>query len=104
MIQRWYSYKYRKRAGVIRAKVDKMIVVMEKIITRRDGSLSICRKEIPYSKVQVLTYGRGAPGESALHIFATLFAGCDHNKLLPDGRMVYESAYDSTNVFIEAEK
>ena len=80
-----------------------MNIVIERLKVRADNTVVNLRRVIPYSTAERMTIGKGAIGESTLAIYALVYAGCDHNRQLPDGRMVWESSFDSTTVFLEAE-
>jgi hypothetical protein len=79
-----------------------MNIVIERLKERADGTIVNLRREIPYSTAERLTIGKGGPGESTLAIYAMVWAGCDHSRVMEDGRMVWESSFDSTTVYLEA--
>ena len=79
-----------------------MMIVMEKLVTVADGSVRVFRKEISYTTAQKLCGNRSGWNGSTLAIFANVFAGCDHTEQLDDGRIVWKSSIDSTNVYLEA--
>jgi hypothetical protein len=80
-----------------------MNIVIERLKTRIDGSVVILRKEIPYTTAERMVADKCGGRGSTLEIFALVYAGCDHNRLMDDGRMVWESSLDSTNCYLEAQ-
>lgn len=80
-----------------------MNIVIERLKVRADQTVVTLRRVIPYTTAERMTIGKGAPGESTLAIYAMVWAGCDHNRITDDGRMVWESSFDSTNCYLESE-
>jgi hypothetical protein len=83
--------------------MDQMNIVIERLRVRNDGSVVNMRKEIPYTNAERMVSDKRGGRGSTLEIFALVYAGCDHNRVMDDGRMVWESSLDSTTVFLEAE-
>lgn len=84
-------------------KGPKMMIVIERLKQREDGSIVNMRREISYKTAERMVGDKRGGRGSTLEIFALVYAGCDHNRILADGRMVYESSLDSTTVYLEAE-
>ena len=80
-----------------------MKIVIERLKVRADNTVVTLRREIPYATAERMTIGKGSIGESTLQIYALMWAGCDRNRVTDDGRMVWESSFNSTNCYLEAE-
>lgn len=76
-----------------------MDIVIERLVEKMDGTIVTMTKRIPYSTAARVCGNRTG---STLQIYATVFLGCDRSQILGDGRKVWLSSFDSTNVYLAA--
>ena len=77
-----------------------MVVVLEKLVTGRDGLVRVWRREWDYKTVARETLARET-GMSALAIWALLH-NCDKMRV-ENGRQVWDSSTDSSRMYMEAQ-
>ena len=78
-----------------------MLIVMERLITGRDGVVRVGRREWNYNTIAFTTKAKECK-MSALAIWAML-NGLTEVRVV-EGRQVWESSVDSSRMFLEAQK